>query len=306
MRPLATLGNVNVDLIMGPTTPWPRPGTEVLVAHDELRPGGAAGNTALAWAGMEVPFTIASNVGNDAFGMWLINAFRPHSGAWVISPCHTTVSVGLTHPGDERTFFTTRGHLPELGWHEARPQLEQLDGGLLLLSGSFLMDKLAADYSALFTWAADRGVEIALDPGWPVAGWTAAELSRARTWVGATRHLLINEVEAMALAGADDLETALPTLADLLPDGATVVVKAGPKGAYAWQGGTVHHTVAPEVLVVDTIGAGDVFNAGYLLAIAEGATLPKALETGVILASRVISTSPRRYERPAGLRERVG
>ncbi|HVG48455.1 MAG TPA: carbohydrate kinase family protein, partial [Rubellimicrobium sp.] len=179
MRPLATLGNVNVDLIMGPTTPWPTPGTEVLVAHDELRPGGAAGNTALAWAGLGVPFTIASNVGDDAFGVWLINAFRPYSEAWTTSPCRTTVSVGLTHPGDERTFFTTRGHLPELGWNEARPQLEDLYGGLLLLSGTFLMDRLVADYAALFTWAADRGVEIALDPGWPPAGWTTAELDRA-------------------------------------------------------------------------------------------------------------------------------
>ena len=115
MRPLATLGNVNVDLIMGPTTPWPTPGTEVLVAHDELRPGGAAGNTALAWAGLGVPFTIASNVGDDAFGVWLINAFRPYSEAWTTSPCRTTVSVGLTHPGDERTFFTrsVASRLPE-------------------------------------------------------------------------------------------------------------------------------------------------------------------------------------------------
>jgi sugar/nucleoside kinase (ribokinase family) len=58
---LAVAGNVNVDLIMGAVTPWPDPGTEVLADHHDLRPGGSAGNTALAWAGLGVEFTIASN-----------------------------------------------------------------------------------------------------------------------------------------------------------------------------------------------------------------------------------------------------
>ncbi len=49
MRPLAVIGNVNVDLILGPAEPWPKAGTEVIVDHDELRVGGQAGNTALAW-----------------------------------------------------------------------------------------------------------------------------------------------------------------------------------------------------------------------------------------------------------------
>ena len=42
MRPLAVIGNVNVDLILGPTAPWPRAGTEIIVDHDDLRVGGQA------------------------------------------------------------------------------------------------------------------------------------------------------------------------------------------------------------------------------------------------------------------------
>lgn len=297
MRALAVIGNVNVDLIMGPATPWPQPGTEVVVDHDDLRPGGAAGNAALAWAGLGAPFAIASNVGDDAFGRWLSDAFAPHSSAWAVSPTGTTISVGLTHPGGERTFFTTRGHLPVLSWDEARPQLEGLDGGLLLVCGCFLTDQLAADYPALFDWAAARGVEVALDPGWPVMGWTEGERARALAWLASTRHLLVNEVEALALSGAGDIAGALPALAAAMPPGASVVVKAGPSGAQGWRDGAAAHAPAPAVAVVDTIGAGDVFNAGYLLAVAEGASLQAALAAGVALASRAISTSPRRYAR---------
>lgn len=297
MRPLAIIGNVNVDLIMGPTTPWPTPGTEVIVEHDELRPGGAAGNTALAWAGLGVPFTIASSVGADAFGRWLSDAFAPHSCGWTTSASSTTISVGLTHPGDERTFFTTKGHLADLGWSDIAGQLEDARGSILLLCGCFLMDGLAKDYPILFDWAETHGVEIALDTGWPVTGWTRLEIARARKWLKHTRHLLVNEIEALSLSGKDSLDAALPALARLMPPGATVVIKAGGRGAFGLNGATKAQALAPEVAVIDTIGAGDIFNAGYLLAVAEGESLPAALVMAVDLASRAISTAPRRYER---------
>lgn len=301
MRPLATIGNVNVDLIIGPTTPWPIPGTEVMVDHDELRPGGAAGNTALAWAGLGVPFTVVSSIGTDAFGRWLSDAFAPHSKGWTKSACATTISIGLIHPGDERTFFTTRGHMADLGWQDAAGQLGNLDGGILLVCGCFLMDRLAKDYPALFDWAEAHGVDVALDPGWPVGGWTKAALARARGWLKHTRHLLVNEIEALSLSGKDSLDAALPALAQLMPAEATVVIKAGGRGAFALHGATKAHAVAPSVAVIDTIGAGDIFNAGYLLAVAEGENLPAALVAAVDLASRAISTAPRRYERAQGL-----
>jgi sugar/nucleoside kinase (ribokinase family) len=297
MRPLAIVGNVNVDLIMGPTFPWPKAGTEVMVEHDELRPGGAAGNTALAWTGLDVPFTIASSVGADAFGRWLSDAFVPHSSGWTTSACSTTVSVGLTHPGDERTFFTTKGHLADLGWSDIVGQLDGARGGILLLCGCFLMDGLAKDFPILFGWAEAHGVDIALDTGWPVSGWTKSEIARAKGWLKHSRHLLVNEIEALSLSGKESLDAALPALARLMPPDATVVIKAGDRGAFGLQGETRAHAQAPDVVVIDTIGAGDIFNAGYLLAVAEGESLPAALVMAVDLASRAISTSPRRYER---------
>jgi sugar/nucleoside kinase (ribokinase family) len=297
MRPLAVIGNVNVDLIMGPTTPWPVPGTEVIVKHDELRPGGAAGNAALAWAGLGVPFTIASSVGTDAFGQWLSGAFAPHSDGWTKSSCNTTISVGLTHPGDERTFFTTRGHLADLGWKDIAGQLDHLQGGILLLCGCFLMDGLASEYPALFDWAAKHEIDIALDPGWPVDGWTRDELSRTKGWLKHTHHLLVNEIEALSLSGAKTVDAALPALVGLMPTGATVVIKAGGRGAYGMCRTTKAQASAPLISVIDTIGAGAIFNAGYLLAVGEGQSLPAALIAAVDLASRAISTSPRHYER---------
>ena len=297
MRPLAVIGNVNVDLIMGPVGSWPQQGTEVIVDHDELRVGGAAGNTALAWMGLGVPFTIASSVGDDAFGRWLAEGFRPKSARWTVNASSTTVSVGIIHPGDERTFFTTRGHLADFTLDEAMAQVGDLRGAIVLLCGSFLTDALTGDYPAVFDWAASSGASLALDPGWPPSGWTAGQLVRAQAWLAHTDHLLVNEVEALALSGAPTVETALAELASMMPSNAHVVVKSGPRGAFGLHGQTVAVAPAPVVTVIDTIGAGDIFNAGYLLAMAEGAPFDRALWAGVALASRAISTTPRAYSR---------
>ena len=53
---------------------------------------------------------------------------------------------------------------------------------------------------------------------------------------------------------------------------------------------------APLVQVADTIGAGDVFNAAFLAALANGQTLETSLAAGVRVASKAISTIPRRYD----------
>lgn len=301
MRPLAVVGNVNVDLVLGPVAPWPQPGTEIIVDHDELRVGGAAGNTALALAGLGIPHTIAATVGSDAFGAWLRDGFGDAAARWPAAPTGTTVSVGVTHPDGERTFLTSRGHLPAMAWADVAPLLAEagLDGGLLLVCGSFLTDALTARYDALFAFARDRGVDVALDTGWPLAGWTGAIVARTQSWLGSCRHLLLNEAETAALAGVDEPRAAAERLRPrLAPDG-TVVVKRGPGGAAALDGdGRWHEAPAPAVAVVDTIGAGDCFNAGYLAAIAAGRPIAEALAAGVAVASAAVSTAPRRYDRP--------
>jgi sugar/nucleoside kinase (ribokinase family) len=62
---------------------------------------------------------------------------------------------------------------------------------------------------------------------------------------------------------------------------------------------------APVVEVVDTIGAGDVFNAAFLAALAEGEPLVSCLTSGTKVASRAISTLPRNYGGPASIEEPV-
>ena len=301
MRPLAVIGNVNVDLIVGPVAPWPKAGTETVVDHDDLRVGGQAGNTALAWQALGIDFEIAANLGDDQFGRWLREAFGRRAQKWPVRPEGTTLSVGMTHPDGERTFFTTRGHLPRFSLADVLSVLDgnRLSCGYALLCGSFLTDDLARDYGAFFDWAEARRIAVALDTGWPIDGWTEANCAAARAWLSRCELALFNEVETTTLAGLASPVEAARKIRDGMKGGATVVVKRGPDGAIAiGAGGGLVDVPAPRVHVVDTIGASEVFNAAFLAALAQGRPLENCLSAAIRVASRAISTLPRDYGGP--------
>ncbi|MBI2256941.1 MAG: carbohydrate kinase family protein [Proteobacteria bacterium] len=296
-RPLIVIGNVNVDIIVGPYQPWPQPGTEALVDHGEVRVGGAAGNVALTWNALKVPYQIAANTGDDHFGHWLRETFPAHADKWPIAKTPTTFSVGVTHPDGERTFFTIPGHMPVLTLDQVKGMIDvdAAKDGIALLVGSYLTDALTADYQPLFAWLKARGIAVALDTGWPIAGWTPQIIATTRGWIRHCDHLLLNEVEATALTGTTTVAAAIDTLATLMPADAYIVVKSGPAGAVGRHQGQRVNLPAPKVTPVDTIGAGDVFDAAYLAEISAGSSFSDAVAAGIRTASRAVATLPRQY-----------
>ena len=106
-------------------------------------------------------------------------------------------------------------------------------------------------------------------------------------------------MESTTLSGLADAIEAARELKRHMRKDAIVVIKRGPDGALAiGSDGTLVSAAAPRVEVVDTIGAGDVFNAAFLAALAGGRALQDCLQAGTAVASRAISTLPRSYGGP--------
>ncbi|HVO05092.1 MAG TPA: carbohydrate kinase family protein [Candidatus Cybelea sp.] len=289
-------GNVNVDLIMGPLGIWPKVGTEIMLDHSETRFGGAAGNTALALDALGVKHRLIASVGDDIFGRWLRSGFNAASSDWIVVPGATTISVGIVDPGGERTFITSQGHLSVFGLADVLGHLPSraAPGDILHLQGCFLSRPLLDSYEALLDEAVARGFSLALDTGWPPQGWSGGLRERVIAWLARCDHLMINDVELEAMAGEEAADPVAALRASLRPN-ATLIVKGGAHGARGYRGEETAYAPAPKIKALDTIGAGDVFDAGYLAAVIEGADLPAALRAGVATASTAISTSPRRY-----------
>ncbi|MBM3120943.1 MAG: ribokinase, partial [Chloroflexi bacterium] len=103
---------------------------------------------------------------------------------------------------------------------------------------------------------------------------------RVRRAVSAVDILMPNADEACRLTGEVDLLRALRRLAEHTP---CVVVKDGAGGAYAFEAGKLAYAPALPVTPVDTTGAGDAFDAGFLAARLEGRPLAECLQWGNIV-----------------------
>jgi sugar/nucleoside kinase (ribokinase family) len=91
-----------------------------------------------------------------------------------------------------------------------------------------------------------------------------------------------NEAEALALTGAGNVAGALDQLFAIGP---SVVIKGGSEGASALIDGVRHDEPAPDLGVVDTVGAGDAFDAGFLAGSLRGLPTAEALRMAVACGS---------------------
>ncbi len=287
------LGNVNVDVLLGELVPWPKPGTETVLPHYQLRVGGALGNTALALHALGARASYLGSLGDDALGDWLDAELRQAGCALPRVAASTAVTAGLTHPGGERTFFTHLGHLRS--YRVTPAELSQVaPGDLCLLCGYFLLPKVRREGLKLLQALHSRGVTTLLDTGWPSDGWTDEVRAEVAALLPHVDYFLPNREEVEGLCGLS-LRDGLERLSSSVKG--QVLVKLGAEGAGYLEGGRWRHIPAPKVKVVDTVGAGDTFNAGLLAALQRGCALPQAVRIAVEAASLAVATSPRRYPR---------
>jgi len=94
---------------------------------------------------------------------------------------------------------------------------------------------------------------------------------------------LPNEREACKAAGTDDLEDSVRKLSNLV---SLVVVKLGKKGALAQRGSERFSVPSEEVVPVDTVGAGDSFDAGFLHEYVRGGDIAQCLAGGNAAGAR--------------------
>lgn len=139
------------------------------------------------------------------------------------------------------------------------------------IASYFLQPELASALPALLDEFAESGTTISLDTNWdPAERWSGLGEVLRRVDL-----FLPNREEALAIASAvqglplSDLDVAGAALSEL---GCRIVVKAGAEGGLAFEHGR-RVAAAPGLVleVVDTTGAGDSFDAGYLAAYLDAA-----------------------------------
>lgn len=250
---LLVVGDANPDLVLrGDVVPrWNQ--SEQLLDAADLVLGGSAAIMACGAARLGVPTTLVAAVGADLYGDFVRSALAACgvSSSLITVPEPTGLSVVLS--ASDRAILTLTGAIGAL-----TPSDITIQGyAHLHVASYFLQPKLAAGLVDVFAAAHAAGVTTSLDTNWdPAERWTGVRDVLAHTDV-----FLPNEAELAAITGIADPSSAAAELTAL---GTTVVLKQGSAGATAWWPGGSARRPGIAVSVVDTTGAGDSFDAGFL------------------------------------------
>jgi ribokinase len=278
------VGDANPDLVLRGDV-RPRFGqAEQLLTGADLVLGGSAAITAAGCARLGLDTTLLTALGTDVFGAITRQHLEQRGVRLLLADTAPDVPTGLSviltasdDRGDDRAILTLPGTIPAL-----RPQ-DVTDEHLaatrhLHVASLYLQPDLAAGLAGVFARARAAGVTTSLDTNWDPAGrWESITDILAGTDI-----FLPNANELRAVTGEHDVATAA---AKLVATGTTVVMKNGAAGAHAW--GPDGEWAAPgrTVEVIDTTGAGDSFNAGFLAGRLAGLPIAEAIRWAAVAGS---------------------
>jgi sugar/nucleoside kinase (ribokinase family) len=255
-------GELNLDLILYGLPSEMQTERELLASDFRATLGSSSAIVAhnAAAIGARVAFTTL--VGTDEFGRLAIDRLRAAGVDTSHTIWHNTIATGVTillPHGDQRHILTFPGTIAEL-------TVAALDFDFLVqarhfhLSSLYLQRGLQAGLPDLLRRLKEAGLTISLDTNDDPENQWGAPLFEVLPYVDV---FMPNEDEICRMTNCTNLDNAIQSLAVRIP---TIVVKRGRRGARVYEQGRAVDVAPLNVVPVDTIGAGDSFDAGFLRA----------------------------------------
>ena len=291
---ILAIGEINPDIIVSDPDPVPVFNeVERVVGSVHMTVGSSSAIFACGAARLELTVAFFGVVGDDAFGRFMLDAMRARAidvSACVVDPARSTGATVILTSGRDRAILTEMGTIGAM-------DVDAIPGSLIdrarhIHSGCFYLQETSRErLPGFFAAARARGITTSFDTNWdPTESWDGG----VAEMLGACDVFFPNAAEARRIARLDDVEEAARSLARTgargRSDGGPIVaVKLGAAGALACRAdGLLVRVPAMRVEPLDTTGAGDSFNAGFLRAWLDGADLRECLRWGAV--SGAIST----------------
>ncbi|MEW5984174.1 MAG: PfkB family carbohydrate kinase [Acidobacteriota bacterium] len=279
---LLVVGDVAWDIFIRPQRPLVS-GSDVLGTVD-MMPGGAAANVAVWARRLGADARLVGKVGDDPLGELMCAHLRAEAAAGdlICVAGGLTTRVGILVSADGEHSFVI-DHTKILLFEEGDVPTSLLDGvDAVFFNGyDIYLAGSAAFLTPVLGEARRRHIPVAFDP----SSFTLIEAYGAERLLGDVCPLdvlIANEDETRALAGGSGA-SALTAHASL------VVVKRGRDGAAAYGNGVWTREPSTPLAAVDTTGAGDAFDAAFLVEWLESGDVDAALKAGNRLGAYVAS-----------------
>lgn len=281
MKTVLVAGEINVDLIFGRCNAMPRADTEALAETFHRVPGSSSMICAMGLARLGRGVIFAASAGDDAYGSYCVEAMRKVGvdvGAVRLTHDLETGVTAVLSTSSDRALVTFAGSI-------TASRASDIDDALLAraqhlhVSSFYLQRGRRPELPYLFARARRAGLTTSLDPGFdPDRRWGDGD-----EWLRLLQQVdifLPNRREACNITKQGSVKAALSALAN----GTTsTVVKCGSDGAVMLDraGSLVREPAHPPPTgVVDSTGAGDSFDAGFLHAWLAGMSSHECLRWG--------------------------
>lgn len=278
---LVVVGEINPDIILRADDLKPEYGqAEKLIDSASLTVGASAVIVAAGAAKLGLKVAFVGLVADDLFAKYMLQEMQDLNidiSRIVTKPeLKSGFSIIFLEKND-RAIMTYAGSIDKLQYSDI--DLRILDQAKHLhLSSFFLLKNLRVDIPKLFKLAKAKGLTTSLDSNWdPSNNWTGIAETLKYTDV-----FLPNENEILALSKQNNIADALNTLSKQVD---IIALKLGEQGAIVKTGKQEIRAEPIAVDVVDTTGAGDSFDAGFLHAFINNLDLETCLKQAVVCGS---------------------
>jgi ribokinase len=291
--PLAIVGNLNVDLWGQPVSRFPSRDEEHIVDSARVELAGTAGYALLACEALGLETVTVSTIGDDALGQIILqSADRLNitlKDVEVLEGQETPLSMVFINTDGSRSIISTVGAHAHMDVDVVRSHDSSIAGCLeVFICGSYLLPQLGpAVIQEYALTARRRGQIVAFDPSWDPSGWNDRLRRETLELLHAIDVYMPNMQELSHVTGHADWQDAAREVSGIPGES---VIKRGAQGAcFIDHAGEWIEVPGFEVDAVNTIGAGDVFDMGYLYARRMAWTPRQRLEFASALAAIVVS-----------------
>lgn len=260
MKRVLVAGEINVDLVFKGCRSVPEAGREVLADDFVMTPGSSSMICAMGLARLGSPVAFHGRLGADSWGGYCLGALRGAGIDTTTLQSDATLRTGITaslSTSQDRALVTFPGAIGELREVDiTNAMLAAADH--LHVSSYYLQRALRPRCRELFARARAAGLSTSLDPGFDPENLWGLDIVEVLREVDV---FLPNEDELLAITGSRDVASALRMLGK---DRTLTVVKRGRHGCAVMHEGRMLEVPAFAVDAVDSTGAGDSFDAGFL------------------------------------------
>ncbi len=261
------VGELNVDLILNKIDSFPEMGKEKLAQEMTLTLGSSSAIFASNISALGAKVSFIGKIGRDSFGDLVLESLKKrnvNTGFIIADENSKTGATIILNYDEDRAMVTHPGAMEELTVDDVATE-RLATAKHLHISSVFLQPKIKERVLDLLVKAKKAGLTTSLDPQWdPNEKWDL-DLRQILPFVDV---FLPNETEILHLTKEKDVESALRLLA---PFANLIAVKMGNQGSALLRNGNI--SIQPAFLnedVVDAIGAGDSFDAGFISKFVQG------------------------------------